>query len=307
LDKAQSKSQSTATKGLLKRAADSKEKVAGPPKKDSSAGINSSKKSVLDFMAITLIERINRLKPSPSRAFTALSLLKTYASFAVGLCVAPKGDAYESYASVGLENVKLSIPATLIRDTLLSKEASRAHPIGTPKTLGIPYRSDEFPVWAFPFNQDLLNSPLLLIIENPATPFETENVLSIIQSCASVFFEAPSTAEHEKPLNAQTDRDIRPYLEKAFNQFKKDDKGILILVFSTDEPGDSSLSSLSESMENTALVFVPSEHRVILACSALQDPLLLGTHVSKISKLKRIGSFTAPSVESALGSLQSIP
>lgn len=308
LDKAQSKSQCTAAKGLLKKAADSKERGVGVPRADSFVGITSSKKSVLDFIAITLIERINRLKPSQSRIFTALSLLKTYASFAGALCVAPKSDAYESYASIGLDDTKLSIPATLIREALKSKDASQAHSLGTPKTLGIPYRNDEVPVWAFPFNEDILTSPLLLIIENPATPFETENVLSIVQSCAPVFFESPPTAEKEKPSIAEADRDIRQFLEKALNQFQKEnDKGILILVFGSDEPGDSSIAALSDNMENTALVFAPSKHRLLVACSALQDPLLLGTHISKITKLQRVDSFTAPSVEAALGSLQSIP
>jgi hypothetical protein len=307
LDKAQSKSQSTAVKGLLKKAADSKGKAAEAPRGESSVEIDSSKKSVIDFMAITLIERINRLSPSPSRTFTALSLLKTYASFAAGLCVTPRGDVYESYASIGLEDPKVSIPAAILRQALQSQDPSEVKSIGTPKTLGILYRSDEVPVWAIPLTSDPFHSPLLLILENPRTPFETENVLSIVQSCAPVFFETPPTGEDVKSRTTESDREIRIFLEKAFGQFQKDDKGILILVFNADEPGDSSLSTLSDRMENTALVFTTPKHRLLVACSALQDPLLLGTHVSKITKLKPLGSFRAPSVEAALGSLQSIP
>ncbi len=304
LDKAQSKSQSTAVKGLLKKAADSRENAVELPEERSSE-VDSSKNGVIDFMAITLIERINRLSNSPSRTFTALSLLKTYTSFAGGLCVAPRGEVYESYASVGLENTAVSIPAAIIRKLLLSKDAKQAHPMGTPTSLGLPFKSDEATVWAFPITQDLLHDPLLLIIDNPGAVLETENVLSIIQSCASIFLEPSRKEEHKKPMS--TSAELEQFLEKAFTQFQNDDKGIRILIFKTDELETSSISALSESVEQTGLVFMPSKHRIFLACSALRDPLLLGTHVSKITNFKLIDSFTSSSVEEALGSLQSIP
>jgi hypothetical protein len=159
--------------GLLSRVA-SNEDALGFTQSGSASGSSQ----VLDAMGEALAERITRLPPSPSRAESALNLLKPYISFQAAFCAALEGDRYVPYAAAGIDISKAGLDK---KDLVFSGTGFEKLPV------------PPFQAWAF----NLGNSCVLVLCENPANPFTlslAESLLGKIRSAFLPFRDKPRSA-----------------------------------------------------------------------------------------------------------------
>jgi hypothetical protein len=145
----------------------------------------------LDEAGQALRDRLIRLGSKKSSAYTALSLLKGYGSFAIGACLDLHTDgAYKSYALVGLGITKLSIPlAGLLREDQAFLK------IPNPESLGLNFLTPEMNLWIFALDDFDPCRRLLLAAEKNDSAFKPQTMALIISETNEVFF--PSAASKE--------------------------------------------------------------------------------------------------------------
>jgi hypothetical protein len=118
----------------------------------------------LDEIGEALAERIARLPRSPSRAESALNLLKPYISFQAGFCAVLERERYVPYAVVGIDPGEAGFDK---KDVVLSERGL--------EKLSLPF--SPYQTWAF----DLGNSSVLFLRENPANPFTVLPASSLLE------------------------------------------------------------------------------------------------------------------------------
>ncbi|MDR1177525.1 MAG: hypothetical protein LBK64_01720 [Spirochaetaceae bacterium] len=159
--------------GLLSRVA-LNDNGTGPVKQGSA----SSLPKVLDEMGEALAERITRLPRSPSRAESALNLLKPYIGFKAAFCAVEEGDRYIPYAAAGISTGKAGFDK---KDVVISGGLER---LDIPAS---PYR-----IWAFALG----NSCVLFLYENPENPFTVPSAGSLLAKIQAALL--PFTGRAEK-------------------------------------------------------------------------------------------------------------
>ncbi|MDR2020452.1 MAG: hypothetical protein LBQ14_06785 [Treponema sp.] len=107
-----------------------------------------AKEAAPDVMGQALKDRILRLARTKSSPYTALSILKAYASFQAGLCVSLKEGVYHDYASVGLGITKSAIPQKALEHG--EKGLFKA---GSAADLSLNSPKGDLIFWAFPLDK----------------------------------------------------------------------------------------------------------------------------------------------------------
>jgi hypothetical protein len=138
-------------------------------------------------MGKALLDRIRRLPPRKTTPYTALSLLKAYGSFRIGLCLSLREGNYISYAAIGLAAEKISIPCK----KLYSSETANK-PFIKLKLSGIidpgnKLAGDDFYYWAFPLDAESPWSALILLGDSNNSLFNPESLRQIIQGALEIF------------------------------------------------------------------------------------------------------------------------
>jgi hypothetical protein len=165
-----------------------------------------------DEMGRALRDRLLRLSQNKSSPFTVLSLLKAYASFQAGLCLALKNGAYHDYASVGMGIAKTAIP-----QNRLNGEGS-FFKAGSAEELSLPSLRADLLFWAFPLDDRVPPGRLLLLggdpppsvkrEDSPPDPvlFDPESLAGLVHDIRAILVP-PREEEPPEPviLNAEPD------------------------------------------------------------------------------------------------------
>jgi hypothetical protein len=139
----------------------------------------------LDEMGKALLDRIRRLPPRKTTPYTALSLLKAYGSFQIGLCLFLRKGNYTSYATIGLGIEKISIPW----EKLYSPERAGKPFIKLSGGIDIGKKitGEGFCYWAFPLDAESPWSALVLLGDHNNLLFNPESLGQIIQGASEIF------------------------------------------------------------------------------------------------------------------------
>jgi hypothetical protein len=176
--------------GLLSKAAFREE----PEEKPKGGGLLQkalAKETAPDAMGQALRDRILRLAKTKSSPYTALSLLKAYASFQAGLCVSLKEGVYHDYASVGLGIAKLSIPQKVLEHG--KKGVFKA---GSGADLSLNSPKEDLVFWAFPLDKNEPCRTMLLLGGDDS--FDPASLESIVYDTRKVF-SLPGEDETAEP------------------------------------------------------------------------------------------------------------
>jgi hypothetical protein len=138
----------------------------------------------LDEMGKALRDRIRRLPPKKTAPYTALSLMKAYGSFQVGLCLSLRKGVYTSYASVGLGIEKISIS----REKLYSPQnaALKYFKLEKSETLGVNYLDSGISVWVFPLDKETPWNSVLLLGTDDTPLFNPETIAVILEGIQDI-------------------------------------------------------------------------------------------------------------------------
>jgi hypothetical protein len=150
--------------------------------------------SELDAMGKALRDRILRLPRGGNTPYTALSLLKAYSSFQIGVCLACENGFYSSYASAGLGMEKIIIPREFVQ-SLIKGRSQGSYKIGSPETLSLKAVDAGVVIWLFPLDEDNPPNSILLLGEERAALFNpqlVELILSEIKDVLALRKEKPT-------------------------------------------------------------------------------------------------------------------
>ncbi|MDR3303748.1 MAG: hypothetical protein LBS86_04990 [Treponema sp.] len=134
------------------------------------SGLNPAEKALRDRI-LRLAQREEGTSP-----YTALSLLKAYAAFDIGICLSLKDDAYVSYAAVGLGIERTVIPARLFAAYTARKPY---HRVDDPKRF--PVKTDaNTGMWVFPLDDEAPGQFFFLLTESGSPLFKPAGVAGIV-------------------------------------------------------------------------------------------------------------------------------
>ncbi|MDR2095209.1 MAG: hypothetical protein LBP76_06790 [Treponema sp.] len=161
-------------------------------------------------------ERLQRIAPSRSAPYTALSLCKAYKVCEVGICLALEDDRYVSYATVGLGMRQVSIPFTEIGDAGAGKTPSQSFKIATSPTLKCLYGNVVFR--AFPLDDNTPHRYLLLVREEDEAVIDTHVVEPILSRTRAVFIIPEGSVRDDKEAPESRAGEA---VEKEIDQFRE--------------------------------------------------------------------------------------
>ncbi|MDR2186210.1 MAG: hypothetical protein LBO80_11195 [Treponema sp.] len=176
-----------------------------------------AKEAVPDAMGQALRDRILRLGRTKSSPYTALSLLKAYASFQAGLCVSLKEGAYRDYASVGLGIAKSAIP-----QNVLGYGKKSFFKAGSAADLSLNSPKGDLAFWAFPLDRDdPCRTMLLLGGDNSFDPASLEPIVRDVRAALSPPGENIA-AEPETEPEAEAEPETKPEPSAAGEGIKEE-------------------------------------------------------------------------------------
>jgi hypothetical protein len=147
----------------------------------------------LDEMGRALADRLLSLTRGESTPETAISLLKAYGSFRVGICLSLAKGVYAPYASVGTGD-----PVTLPSEQLIPVSGQSYYSVDYPPIKGSLPPDTKF--WAFPlsipeeqspFQEQELPAHILLVGEDRNYIFQPGAVNSLLEASGEVFLPVP--------------------------------------------------------------------------------------------------------------------
>ena len=302
----------------------------------------SSSTADLDEMGKALRDRLLRLARHDTSPYTALSLLKSYGSFQVGLCLSLKQDAYASYAVVGLglgvgviriAREKIEPPIGGVQKTALHPQDIQ------PKH--IQPLDENLTIWAFPLTPPGPRQSILLMGVEGGAKFNAHGVGMLLSQTTHVFLlpeadppdlplvemeeaEAPDGGQElelvlpglkplppeaegadTEPENSQRDAAVRQWIEDyavRYPQFQ----GVLLDIPETIEPQEMGdyFQRLSAMAASFGEVFqLPSNYALILFSAAL-DGELIGHRLSKTLKTVPLVTFLTDNPDKAFTAIQ---
>jgi hypothetical protein len=299
----------------------------------------SSSTADLDEMGKALRDRLLRLARHDTSPYTALSLLKSYGSFQVGLCLSLKQDAYESYAVVGLglgvgviriDREKIEPPIGGVQKTALHPQDIQ------PKH--IQPLDENLAIWAFPLTPPGPRQSILLMGVEREAKFNAHGVGMLLSQTTHVFLlpeadppdlplvetEAPGAGQEtelvlpglkpppleaegadDDPENARRDAAVRQWIEDYAGRHPQF-QGVLLDIPETLEPQEMAdyFQRLSAMAVSFGAVFqLPSNYALILFSAAL-DGELIGHRLSKTLKTVPLVTFLTDNPDKAFTAIQ---
>jgi len=303
--------------GLLSRAGSHVMKKTLLSGRSSAAGQVSLPSEPLDEMGKALRERLGRLPQKTTTPHTALSLLKAYGAFQIGICLSLKDRHYSSYDSVGFGIEKISIP----QDAVWSK--AKAHDkyfkLNFHTNLKTTNIRKNLVYWGFPLDSSIHSS---------RAPWEAIMILGIFES--SDFRPEPISAILDEvgdkllPVKAEPDNDeddivhsfeqansgrAAPHhnaVEEKIAQFHQMHLDFNCIVLET-PAGKTNFCEKVLSMIDTLGTTVPLAYdRPLILFPIVLDRELIAHRLSKTLKTKILLSFAANTPENALIRIDSL-
>jgi hypothetical protein len=248
-------------------------------------------------MAVALIDRILRLPPGDTTAFTALSLIKTYANFAAGLCVHLRGPGHQGYATIGLgsSDDPLSIKT-------LSLSAAEPSLIGTVQDLSLPGLDAGLRVWAYALDELEPTDNAVLLVEDGDYPLPLADLTAIFRACRKAFAPPVRTA----PATAGN-ADLATFLRERFAHNGEQTQSLAIL---DQDPLVAAAGAFPERAASAigalGSVFPLSSRRALVFFIQPRDTELLVRQLTKSLGAQVVLSFEAPNADSALDAIGSL-
>jgi hypothetical protein len=150
----------------------------------------------LDGMGQVLRDRILRLPRKSTTPDTALSLLKAYISFHSALCFALSAGGYESYASSGSGEKKISVLTEKLFNQSRGDDFFSLN--GEELFSGAPAKGMEGELWCFPLDNGTPWHHVFLLSAEKNSGFNPENTRTILSEIREVLVP-PSGAAPAKP------------------------------------------------------------------------------------------------------------
>jgi hypothetical protein len=260
----------------------------------------------LDEMGKALLDRIRRLPPRKTTPYTALSLLKAYGSFQIGLCLSLRKGNYTSYAAIGLGIEKISIPGEdLYTAEMAGKPFTKLSGAVDP---GKKLAGEGLRYWAFPLDEESPWGALILLGDNHNPLFNPQSLRQIIQGALEIFnpqIDKILTRKAQSPASQHL-ANLSDPVETAITQYNKINSqfnGILL-----DLPADKAEDFNKTVYNMVALlgitIVLPSGRSLVLLPGAL-DKELAAHRLSNSLNVKALTVFTAESPGEALDLIRS--
>ena len=170
--------------------------------------VSGSYPAELDEMGKALRDRLLRLSQKETSPYTALSLLKAYSSFQIGICASLQEDQYTSYVAVGLGVNQVAIERNQLP---LLKE-------GIQKIEGkvqIPFFNKDMILWVFPLDDEYTS--LLIIGVEDTVRFNPHALGLILEQVKHILLFQGYDSQSESFESLEED-DSETTLEEAFQE-----------------------------------------------------------------------------------------
>jgi hypothetical protein len=179
----------------------------------------------LDDVGKVLRDRVLRLAQKGISPYTALSLLKAYGSFQIGVCLSLSQDQYRGYASVGLGIEKTNIPLERIA-ALLTGGAQRGrdtsprktyYKIEEPELLSIKAIDSQSDTWIFPLDDKEPGRSILLLVTERGSPFNPHIIARLLSDIRKVLIHK-EVQEVLEPMIPKPENAIPPLKQEQAMQ-----------------------------------------------------------------------------------------
>jgi hypothetical protein len=260
----------------------------------------SKEKGLLDEMGKAMRDRLRGLSHKKASPYTALSLLKAYCSFQIGICLILKKNIYESYTSVGLGVEKIAIPRTA-----LAGAEKGFYKIDSPELLSVKSIDARMTLWLFPLDNQTPCRRALLLAEGGGPLFNPQAIAGIISDVKDVFIpedERTGTQETEAPEKTAS-------LFKALSQYHQSYpsfQGILLEPPDTmgEDEKDDFPRQISAMVSSFAVVVEFPPRRSLILFPTSMDRELLMHRLTKSLKTGALFAFEADNPDTALEMLR---
>jgi hypothetical protein len=263
----------------------------------------------LDEMGKALLDQIRRLPPRKTTPYTALSLLKAYGSFQIGLCLYLRGKDYTSYAVIGLGIERISIPC----EEIYSPEMAGKSFIKLSGVIGPGSRlaAENLCYWAFPLDAESPWSALALLGEGNSPFFNPESLSLIIRGAPEIFSpQIDKILVRKASLASKSGANISGPLEAAIMQYNKVNAQFNGIVL--DLPAgmaEEEVEDFKKTLYNMVALLgitmlLPSGHSLVLLPGTL-DKELIAHRLSNSLNAKALMVFEAKNSEEALAFIRS--
>ncbi|MDR2028541.1 MAG: hypothetical protein LBP93_03270 [Treponema sp.] len=245
-------------------------------------------------------DRLLGLSQKKASPYTALSLLKAYGSFQIGICLILKKKAYESYTSVGLGMEKISIP-----QTALAGVEGGFYKIDAPELLSLKSMGPRMTLWAFPLDNQRPCRRVLLLAEEGGSLFNPPAIASIVSDARDIFILREEETGEEKKEGPEKTEDLSKVLTQ-YHKFYPSFQGIVLEppdTFGEDEK-DELFCQISAMVSSFATVTpLPSRRSLILFPKSMDRELVMHRLIKSL-KAEVLCTFEADNPDSALELIQ---
>jgi hypothetical protein len=253
---------------------------------------------LLDEMGKAMRDRLRGLSQKKASPYTALSLLKAYGSFQIGICLTLKKNSYESYTSVGMGIEKISIP-----QSALERGEKGFYTIDVPepslKSIGAHLK-----FWVFPLDSETPCRRLLLLAAEEAAPFNPRAIADIVSDTGKVFIpeEEKTGGQKARPEKTEALFDKLTRYHKSYPSFQG------IVLEAPDLIGEDEENSFSRQVSAmvssfAAVIAFPSRRSLILFPKSMDRELLMHRLTNSL-KTGALFTFEADNPDRALELIQ---
>jgi hypothetical protein len=246
-----------------------------------------------DEMGKALRDRILRLSRKKTSPYTALSLLKAYGSFQIGICFFPRGEIYYNYASVGLGVEKITLPRKVI------PEGEGFFQVAFPES---PFKSAGPGTAFWAFFLDKAKSRLLLLGGDPGA-FNPKSLEPIVRDVREILIPPESGAV--PAVTGGKEPDIKAVLAK-YHRSNPSFQGIIL-----EPPGNSGedeknsfAGDIAERVSSFGIVVPLPSRRNLILCPQSLDRELAAHRLSKDTRAVCALTFEADTPSGAFDLIQ---
>ncbi|MDR1904580.1 MAG: hypothetical protein LBQ88_20135 [Treponema sp.] len=170
-------------------------------------------------------ERLQRITPSRSAPYTALSLFKAYNICNVAICLALEDERYVSYATVGLRMRQISIPRTEIQRNS-GAGGTPYHPFKIETSPALKQLGQNAVFWAFPLDCGTPNRYLLLVREEEQTEIDAHAIELVLNHTRGIFIIPKGSVQDEPAVSESLVEELRGGNRDISGQGEAVEKGI---------------------------------------------------------------------------------
>jgi len=312
--------------GLLSRAGSHFEKKTVLSGRSLAVGQSFLPGEPLDEMGKALRERLGRLSQKKTTPYTALSLLKAYGAFHIGICLSLNDGNYSSYVSVGFGIEKISIPQEIIWSE--TKAHNKYFKLDSQLSIGTSISKKKLIYWVFPLDPSIHSTrepweTIMILGALDPSDFNPEPVSVILDDVADKLL-SPIDSRAFPPadpqdgilnlaeqINQDTELDFaeppsgetthhHSLLEEKITQFHQMHLDFNCIVLEN-PAGNPNFCDKVSSMLDTIGTIIPLTHdRPLILFPIVMDRELIAHRLSRTLKTKILLSFAASNPENAL-------